>query len=64
MIKSMTASVAFSAIVKPSISQAKTIEICRVEAGQLADTMKQLAGGQWRVTVDERLEFILISKVL
>jgi hypothetical protein len=64
MIKSMAAGVAVSTIAKPGLSQAKTIELCRVEAGQLADTMKQIAGGQWRVTVDQRLEFVLISKVL
>ena len=64
MIKSLTTGVAASAVLKPSPSQAKTIELCRVEAGQLAETMRQITGGQWRVTVDQRLEFVLISKVL
>ncbi|QIG76674.1 hypothetical protein EVC28_050 [Rhizobium phage RHph_I1_23] len=65
MMKSLATGVAVAAVAKPTASQqAKTIELCRHEAGQLADTMKQIAGGQWRVTVDQRLEFILISKVL
>jgi hypothetical protein len=64
MIKSLATGVAASAVLKPEPSQAKTIELCRLEAGQLAESMKQIIGGQWRVTVDQRLEFILISKVL
>lgn len=42
----------------------KPIEICRKEAGQIAETMQKLCGGQWRVSVDRNLEFVLISKVL
>lgn len=64
MIKSIASGVAASALVKPEASKAKTFEVCRSEAGQLAESMKQIAGGQWRVTVDQRLEFILISRVL
>lgn len=64
MIKSLATGVAVSTVIKPAASQAKTIELCRVEAGQLAESMRQIAGGHWRVTVDQRLEFVLISKVL
>ncbi|MDV4166225.1 hypothetical protein R1538_34815 [Rhizobium leguminosarum] len=41
-----------------------TREVCLKEAGQLSETMRKLAGGQWRVTVDKDLEFVLVSKVL
>lgn len=63
-MKSLATGVAVSTVIKPNAPQAKTIELCRSEAGQLAESMRQIAGGQWRVTVDQRLEFILISKVL
>lgn len=42
----------------------KPIEICRKEAGQLAEVMQKLCGGHWKVSVDRNLEFVLISKVL
>lgn len=64
IIRTIATGVAASALVKPEASKAKTIELCRLEAGQLAESMRQIAGGQWRVTVDKSLEFVLISKVL
>lgn len=45
---------------KPPIS----VDQCRRKADDLADAMTELSGGQWRVSVDEKLEFILISRVL
>lgn len=47
-----------------SAESSPTIEICRQRAGQLAEAMEEICGGQWRVSVDKNLEFILISKVL
>jgi len=64
MINSIATGVAVVAIMKPEASQAKTFELCLSEAGKLAESMRELAGGQWRVTVDKRMEFVLISKVL
>ena len=34
------------------------------EAGKLAELMQITCGGQWRVSVDQNLEFILVQKVL
>lgn len=42
----------------------KKIEVCRKKASDLADAMAEMAGGQWRVSVDEKMEFVLISRVL
>jgi hypothetical protein len=63
MIKTLATGVAASAI-KPAAAQCSSREVCLREAGQLADTMRKLAGGQWRVTVDKNLEFVLVSKIL
>lgn len=55
-----------AAVVYPMDVQAtrpRTIDICR-RASELADIMAEATGGQWRVSVDEKLEFILISKVV
>lgn len=41
-----------------------TLALCRRGAGELAEAMTDLVGGQWRVSVDKDLEFILISKVV
>lgn len=39
--------------------------VCFMEqASKLAETMEKCSGGQWLVSVDERLEFILVRKVL
>lgn len=64
VIRSITTGIAVTAIVKPTVSQAASMEICLKEAGQLSETMRKLAGGQWRVTVDKNIEFVLISKIL
>lgn len=64
VIRSIATGVAASAIVKPVAAQPSTMEVCLVEAGQLSETMRKLAGGQWRVTVDKNLEFVLVSKIL
>ena len=56
-----------AAVIYPLQVQAvppKTIDLCRRKASELAETMQQLVGGQWRVSVDEKLEFVLISRVL
>lgn len=37
---------------------------CQEEAGKLAELMQITCGGQWRVSVDQNLEFILVQKVL
>jgi cytochrome c556 len=63
IIRTLTAGVAASAI-RPAEAQPSTREVCLKEAGQLAETMRKLAGGQWRVTVDKNLEFVLVSKIL
>jgi hypothetical protein len=41
-----------------------TVESCRRRASDLALAMAEVSGGQWRVSVDEKMEFILISRVL
>ena len=41
-----------------------SMELCRRRASELAEAMAEVSGGQWRVSVDEKMEFILISKVL
>lgn len=64
VIRSIATGIAASAVVKPDAGQASTIEVCLIEAGQLSETMRKIAGGQWRVTVDQNLEFVLVSKVL
>jgi hypothetical protein len=64
MIRTLATGVAASAIVKPEAAQSSPREICLKEAGQLSETMRKMAGGQWRVTVDKDLEFVLVSKVL
>jgi len=64
LIRTIAGGAAASTISLPRISQAKTLDMCRREASNLAITMRQLTGGQWRVTVDKDLEFVLISKVL
>jgi len=49
-----------AAVIYPLQVQAvppKTVELCRRKAGDLA-------GGQWRVSVDDKLEFVLIARVL
>lgn len=50
----------------PSTSDAKPEDKpdCREEAGKLAELMRTTCGGQWRVSVDQNLEFILVQKVL
>jgi hypothetical protein len=63
IIRTLTAGVAASAI-GPAGAKSSPREVCLKEAGQLADTMRKLAGGQWRVTVDKDLEFVLVSKIL
>jgi hypothetical protein len=65
IIRTLAAGVAVSALTKPEAAQCSpSREVCLKEAGQLAETMRKLAGGQWRVTVDKDLEFVLVSKVL
>jgi len=64
IIKTVATGAAVTAIIKPEISQANNLETSRHEAGRLAENMRRIVGGQWRVTIDQRLEFILISKVL
>lgn len=50
--------------------QAKLAESADIEAGikkradELAGVMKDSHGGQWKVTIDSRREFILVSKML
>lgn len=41
-----------------------TMDACRKRASDLALAMAEVSGGQWRVSVDEKMEFILISRVL
>lgn len=43
---------------------APTVEQCRKGAGELAELMQRTCGGQWRVSVDQNLEFVLVQKVL
>lgn len=64
MIRSITTGIAASAVVKPAIASPSTMEVCLNEAGQMSETMRKIAGGQWRVTVDKNLEFVLVSKIL
>jgi hypothetical protein len=64
IIRTLTTGVAATAIIRPAAAQPSTREVCLKEAGQLSETMRKLAGGQWRVTVDKNLEFVLVSKIL
>lgn len=64
IIRTLATGVAASAIAKPAAAQCSPREVCLKEAGQLSETMRKLAGGQWRVTVDKNLEFVLVSKIL
>lgn len=64
VIRAITTGVAASAVMKPATAQSASMELCLTEAGQLSETMRKLAGGQWRVTVDKNLEFVLVSKIL
>jgi len=64
VIRSIATGMAASTVIRPVQSKAATVEICLKEAGQLSETMQKLAGGQWRVTVDKNLEFVLVSKIL
>lgn len=64
IIRTLTTGVAATAIIRPAAAQSSTLEVCLKEAGQLSETMRKLAGGQWRVTVDKNLEFVLVSKIL
>jgi hypothetical protein len=64
IIRSVAAGAAVIYPLPAQTIQPKTIDLCRRQAGDLADTMAILAGGQWRVSVDEKLEFVLITKVL
>jgi len=64
IIRTLTTGVAATALIRPAAAQLSTREVCLKEAGQLSETMRKLAGGQWRVTVDKDLEFVLVSKVL
>jgi hypothetical protein len=50
--------------VAPEAVSTPTIEQCRKDAGKLAELMQITCGGQWRVSVDQNLEFILVQKVL
>ena len=45
-------------------TSAPTIDQCHEDAGRLAELMKLTCGGQWRVSLDRNLEFILVQKVL
>lgn len=44
--------------------RAPTVDQCRKDAGKLAELMQITCGGQWRVSVDQNLEFVLVQKVL
>lgn len=63
-MRSIACGAVFSAAPSAKPADPKPIEVCRKEAGQLAEAMQTLCGGQWRVSVDKDLEFVLISKVL
>lgn len=64
VIRSFAVGAAVAYPVEVSAITPRTIELCRRQAGELAEAMSDIAGGQWRVSVDEKLEFILISRVL
>jgi len=64
IIRTIATGVAASTVVKSASAQSSPQEVCLKEAGQLSETMRRLAGGQWRVTVDKNLEFVLVSKIL
>lgn len=60
-------SIAVASVVCPITSEAKQQaghEPIRIEASALADLMQKTCGGQWRVSVDKDLEFVLVQKVL
>jgi len=50
--------------VEVSSAPPSTMESCRRRASDLALAMAEVSGGQWRVSVDDKMEFILISRVL
>lgn len=60
-------SIAGASIAAPAASvqaSLSTVDACRAEAGRLAELMQITCGGQWRVSVDRNLEFVLVQKVL
>lgn len=64
VIQTIALGAVFSTSLPAKPTSASTIELCRKDAGHLAEAMQKLCGGQWRVSVDQKLEFVLISRVL
>lgn len=64
VIRSIAVGAVLSSAPQAKPNPPRTIEICRKEAGQLAEAMQAICGGQWRVSVDKNFEFVLISKIL
>jgi hypothetical protein len=64
VIRSLAAGAAVAYPIAVSSAPVRSIELCRMRAGELADAMSAIEGGQWRVSIDEKMEFILISRVL
>lgn len=60
-------SIAGASVIMPVAAEAHpspTIDGYEQEAHRLAELMRDACGRQWRVSVDQNLEFILVQKVL
>lgn len=60
-------SIASASVMVPAVSGAAnvpTTDRFRHDAEKLAELMQVTCGGQWRVSVDQNMEFILVQKVL
>jgi len=64
VIRSLAAGVAVVYPMQVQAAPPKALDQCRRKAVDLAETLSEVAGGDWRVSFDDELEFVLISRVI